>query len=70
MKNYINYYKYSCLLCNLMFVRFKCKDMFGRKKYVVLGILIILYNLLNLVLISVCLLFGASGFKFGSCSMM
>ena len=40
--------------------------MLGQREYVILDISIIWYNTTNLAPISVCLPFGASGFKFGS----
>jgi len=40
--------------------------MLGQREYVALGISMILCGTTDLVLTSVCLPFGASGFKFGS----
>ena len=44
----------------------KCSGMLGQKECVALGVSIILCSTTDLVPTSVCLPFGASGFKFGS----
>ena len=54
------------LLLGLILVTSKCGGMLGQREYVALGISMILCSTADLVPTSVCLSFGASGFKFGS----
>ena len=59
-------HKRVCLLLGLILVTSKRSGMLGQREYVALGISMILCSTTDLVLTSVCLPFGASGFKFGS----
>ena len=59
-------HKHVCLLLGLILVASKRSGMLGQREYVALGISMILCRTTDLVPTSVCLPFGASGFKFGS----
>ena len=58
--------KHVCLLLGLILVTSKRSGMLGQRECVALGISMILCSTTDLVPTSVCLPFGASGFKFGS----
>ena len=59
-------HKHVCLLLGLILVASKRSGMLGQREYVALGVSMILCSTTDLVPTSVCLPFGASGFKFGS----
>ena len=57
-------HKHVCLLFGLIHVTSKHSGMLGQREYVALGISMIFCSTTDLVPTSVCLPFGASGFKF------
>ena len=59
-------HKHVYLLLGLILVTSKRSGMLGQREYVALGTSMILCSTADLVPTSVCLPFGASGFKFGS----
>ena len=65
-QGYTGCHKHVCLLLGLIPVTSKRSGMLGQREYAALGISIILCSTTDLVPTSVCLPFGASGFKFGS----
>ena len=68
-QGYTGGHKHVCLLLGLnglILVTSKRSGMLGQREYVTLGISMILCSTTDLVPTSVCLPFGASGFKFGS----
>ena len=60
-------HKRVCLLLGLILVTSKRSGMLGQREYVALGISMILCSTTDLVLTSVCLPFGASGWELGRC---
>ena len=66
MQGHTGCHKRVWLLLGLILVTSKRSGMLGQREYVALGISMILCSTTDLVPTSVCLPFGASGFKFGS----
>ena len=65
-QGYTGCHKRVYLLLGLILVTSKRSGMLGQREYVALGTSMILCSTADLVPTSVCLPFGASGFKFGS----
>ena len=65
-QGYTGCHKHVYLLLGLILVTSKRSGMLGQTEYVALGTSMILCSTADLVPTSVCLPFGASGFKFGS----